>query len=260
MKTLTTLLTAAAATAVLSLDAGAQAPTAPPLPTLAGPSLPPQLAQNDLRPMLEIGPASDPRPTLLPTPAAPSATAMPQPTLASEPTLPPALPPSYETPSYPSPVYPQPSSPQPIYPSPAYPQPTQPDHRVGPNHVPPAPIDPSYGLGPHGHGSFYGPPAVAPLPPQGRYVSPPSLVVQGPLRPYRVRYKDRDNVHPFSIRQTLVVPSPCGQGTLAVDVCAPPNCPVVKVKRNGKKIEYDYGDYEVDIIRKDDEILVDYDD
>ena len=191
--------------------------------------------------------AQAPAAPLLPTPATgPVLELPPQQSVQAAPALPPATP--YQS-------------------APGY----APDHHVVPNHVPPQPIvTPSYGpvvppAAPQAHvphQSYYGP-AVQPAPvvDHGRYVSPEALVLHGPLRPVRVRYKDRDNTHPLSVRQTLFVPSPCGQGQIGVDVCAPPGCPVIKVKRDGRKIEYDYGDYEVDIItKKDGELLVDYDD
>ena len=177
--------------------------------------------------------AQAPAAPLLPTPA---------------PSLPPAVD-SYE----PQPILPAPSvTPSPVVPQQSY-YPPQPDHVVGPSYVPPQPVAPAV---PYGQPS-YGAPLHTP---GAGYVSPPSAVVYDAGRPIRVRYKDRQNIHPFSIRQTLYVPCRNGFGTIAVDVCAPPNCPQVKVKRRGKKIEYDYGDYEVDIIQDDGEVLVDYDD
>ena len=188
-------------------------------------------------------------------------------------------PPSYELPSYDLPSYDlpsyevQPAQPyQPIAPQSYESRPYIPDSVIGPNYVPPTPVPQqsyprphgSYYNGPPVHGPAYGGPAFGgpAIAPHGdRYVSPSSIVVPGPVQSHRVRYKDLKNTHPHSIRQTLHVPLRCGSGDICIDVCAPPNCPVVKVKRNGKKIEYDYGDYEVDIIQKGDgEILVDYDD
>ena len=221
MKTLAYLLTAVV---VAVGAASAQAPPAPLLPTTTDNYLP--------APQYDPAPEYQSRPTLE-LPAAP----------ISDPVL---------TPSYPQP-----------YATPSYQRPYVQDNTVGPSYVLPQPI------GPVPHHAGYGPAPVvtgphtrhAPAYGHGdRYVSPPVIELPGPRHTHRVRYKDRENTHPHSIRQTLFVPSRCGCGEIAVDVCAPPGCPIIKTKRRGKKIEYDYGDYEVDIIQKDGEILVDYDD
>ena len=239
IRSLKTLLAASVCMGVLTISQVAQA-DAPPAPLLPIPSSPPPVGDQ----LLELPPASGPT------------YADPQPYgQASGPT--------YGQPYVDTRPYLE-STP---YAGSGY----QPDNAVGPNYLPPQPL-PSH-QPPVQHQSHYGPvvggpvvggPVAPPVHSHGhgaRYISPESLVLPGHGHNHRVRYKDLKNTHPFSIRQTLFVPSICGCGEIGVDVCAPPNCAVVKVKRNGRKVEYDYGDYEVDIIqKKDGEILVDYDD
>ena len=82
-----------------------------------------------------------------------------------------------------------------------------------------------------------------------------------------VEYEDRDNIHPCAVKQVIAIrdprPScdPCGpDGCVYVMICAPPDCPKVKVKDKGHKIELDYGDYEVELESKKGKVFVDYDD
>jgi len=89
---------------------------------------------------------------------------------------------------------------------------------------------------------------------------------------HRVKYEDLDNVHPCAVKKIVAVKDPCehqeGCGTCApqcvyVMICVPP-CDdnfEYKVKRkDGSKVKYDYGKYEIEIISKDGVVTVDYDD
>lgn len=106
--------------------------------------------------------------------------------------------------------------------------------------------------------------------PQGHLM--PTETVQ--LFPY-VKYEDPENVHPCAVTKIVAVPDPCARcrhhgrhrcaqcrpSCVYVRICVPPcGCPKVKVKHHGRKIEYDYGEYEVEIESKNGVIEVDYDD
>lgn len=127
---------------------------------------------------------------------------------------------------------------------------------------------------PEGNGATAEPmPLIAPEGqpvPHGQPV--PTQTVQ--LYPY-VKYEDLDNRHPCAVTKIVAVPDPCkrcrhhgrdccqqcGPGCVYVQICVPPcGCPKVKVKRHGRKIEFDYGDYEVEIESKNGVVEVDYDD
>ena len=53
----------------------------------------------------------------------------------------------------------------------------------------------------------------------------------------------------------------CGPRCVAIQICVPPcACKRVKSRWGGRRVEYDYGDYEVDVRVKDGYIEVDYQD
>jgi hypothetical protein len=100
-----------------------------------------------------------------------------------------------------------------------------------------------------------------------------------PLWPF-VRYEDRDNIAPHAVRQIVAVQHPgdrhgrarharvgcahagCGQEFVFIEICVP-RCrrPEIDIKRkDGSKVEFDFGDYEVVILSRDGWITVDYDD
>ncbi|QDT37279.1 hypothetical protein [Stratiformator vulcanicus] len=116
--------------------------------------------------------------------------------------------------------------------------------------------------------------AVPPAPGGGAYI--PHYAPQ-PIQPIglygKVKYKDFDNIHPCGVKQIVAVldpcqppPDPCADcpqqpAIVFVEVCIPPGpCPDLKVTKNGRKIELDYGEYEVEIRTKRDYVEVDYDD
>lgn len=87
----------------------------------------------------------------------------------------------------------------------------------------------------------------------------------------RVKYDDLDNIHPFAVKKIVAVKDPrtkkdpclgCAPPCVFVMICVPPNERFkYEVKRKDhSKIEYDYGDYEVEITSKNGVIEVDYDD
>ena len=83
-----------------------------------------------------------------------------------------------------------------------------------------------------------------------------------------VKYEDLDNVHPCAVKKIVAVKDPCydpcsckGPGCVYVQICVPPcGCPRVKVTRSGRKVKYDYGQYEVTLKSRRGVVYVDYDD
>ena len=94
----------------------------------------------------------------------------------------------------------------------------------------------------------------------------------------RVKIDDPDNIAPCAVTKIIMVPDPCAchnpcnccaPKCVAIKICVPPpnpcgcGCsgePRVKIKRGGRKQEYDYGKYEVEVTVKDGYVEVDYDD
>lgn len=88
---------------------------------------------------------------------------------------------------------------------------------------------------------------------------------------HRVKYEDLDNVHPCAVKKIIAVKDPCAReqvcGTCAppcvyVMICVPPTDRFeYDVKRKDhSKVEYDYGDYEIEISSEDGVVHVNYDD
>ena len=89
---------------------------------------------------------------------------------------------------------------------------------------------------------------------------------------HRVEYKDLDNIHPRGIPTLVQVPDPCAcdcrhcnaccaPQLVSIKICVPPGpCGRVKVRHGGRRIEYDYGKYEVEIKVRNGYVKVDYDD
>jgi len=86
----------------------------------------------------------------------------------------------------------------------------------------------------------------------------------------RVKYKDYDEMAPCAVTKIIQVKDPCacrdacnccGPKCVSIRICVPPcACERVKVSRNGNRIKYDYGEYEVDVRVKKGYIEVDYQD
>lgn len=86
-----------------------------------------------------------------------------------------------------------------------------------------------------------------------------------------VTYEDPQNIHPCAVRTVVAVKDPtccrhrcdcCQPGCVYVEICVPPCCPYkydVK-RRDGSKVEYDYGDYEIELTSRNGVVHVDYDD
>lgn len=101
-------------------------------------------------------------------------------------------------------------------------------------------------------------------------VHPTTRVVAQPIPLFpHVKVEDRKNIHPFAVKEIVRVKDPrpnchaCGSpGYVFIEICVPPHCrPEIDIKRkDGSKVEYDYGDYEVEITSKNGYVKIDYDD
>jgi hypothetical protein len=126
--------------------------------------------------------------------------------------------------------------------------------------IPPAPtpVDPPGGLQP------------IPDPYSGSAVPPADSFQTVELYPH-VRYKDLHNIHPRAVKKIVAVKDPrfndkicgrCAPPCVYIMICVPPSGHFkFEVKRKDySKVEYDYGDYEVEISSKKGIVTVDYDD
>ena len=87
-----------------------------------------------------------------------------------------------------------------------------------------------------------------------------------------VRYEDLRNIHPCAVTKIVSIKDPCWKPDpcsyecqvapcVLVKICVPPcGCPKVRVTRNGSKVKFDYGKYEVEISSRNGVVKVDYDD
>lgn len=83
----------------------------------------------------------------------------------------------------------------------------------------------------------------------------------------RVKVKDPDHIHPCAVPTIVQVLDPCppkcgscGPRCVYVEICAPTWRPEVKVRRDGRMVKYDYGDYKVIVTSKDGYVKVNYND
>lgn len=107
------------------------------------------------------------------------------------------------------------------------------------------------------------PPAPMPIPDQSYVAAPAAPMVVTPVALYtNVRVKDQRNIAPCAVPTIVQVPDPCNDcGCVNVQICVPACEPVcVKTSKCGKKVKYDYGDYEVEITSARGRVIVDYDD
>ena len=119
-------------------------------------------------------------------------------------------------------------------------------------------------------------PATGPMPPLGSPAGPmgPAAFSAGPHPGFggyplfsRVEVEDRHHIHPCAVPTIVQVLDPCadacdscGPRCVYVEICVPPGCPEIKVRRHGRKVKYDYGDYKVVVTSRDGYVKVDYDD
>lgn len=129
---------------------------------------------------------------------------------------------------------------------------------------PPAPAAEEIPPGAVPYGS-YGP-SLAPVPHGPQPLEP----IPGDAFPlfHRVKYEDRDNIHPCAVPIIVPVQDPCadpckscGPQCVYVEICVPPHCtPEIKYSKGGRKVKYDYGEYTVELESKRGVVYVDYDD
>ena len=144
-----------------------------------------------------------------------------------------------------------------------------PDSSYGPTIAPPLPSGssgvPIESFPPAGTMPPLGAPAV-PIGPAAFPAGPHSGFGGFPLFP-RVEVEDRHHIHPCAVPTIVQVLDPCadacdscGPRCVYVEICVPPGCPDIKVRRHGRKVKYDYGDYKVVVTSRDGYVKVDYDD
>ncbi|MFO1095144.1 MAG: hypothetical protein U0992_17830 [Planctomycetaceae bacterium] len=77
-----------------------------------------------------------------------------------------------------------------------------------------------------------------------------------------VKVEDRHNIPECAVPIVISIPDPCQPGCCRyIEICALPDCkPVVTTSPSGRKIEYDYGRFEVEIYNRSRYVVVNYDD
>jgi hypothetical protein len=84
--------------------------------------------------------------------------------------------------------------------------------------------------------------------------------------------KDWDHIAPCAVSKIVCIVDPCWKPSkcgccapkkprcVQVKICVPKcGCPKVKVSKDGRKVSYDYGKYEVELKSKNGKIYIDYD-
>jgi hypothetical protein len=110
-------------------------------------------------------------------------------------------------------------------------------------------------------------PTLTPQPQYPVITQPGYSVVGQPMELFRdVRYRGQRNVAPDAVPTILQVADPCNRDRCCktcvnVEVCAPPCDPkCVRVTRDGNKVRYDFGRYEIVIKSVGDHLVVHYGD
>lgn len=77
-----------------------------------------------------------------------------------------------------------------------------------------------------------------------------------------VKVEDRDNIPACAVPIVISIPDRCLPGCCRyIEICVPPDCkPRISTSPSGRKIEYDYGDFEVEIYNRKRYVVVNYDD
>ncbi|MBL8848874.1 MAG: hypothetical protein JNG89_04290 [Planctomycetaceae bacterium] len=77
-----------------------------------------------------------------------------------------------------------------------------------------------------------------------------------------VKYEDGDNVPKCAVPIVVAIPDPCLPGCCRyIEICAVPDCePKIHSSPSGRKIQYDYGSFEVEIYNRSKYVVVNYDD
>ncbi|GAB4153146.1 MAG: hypothetical protein Tsb009_29420 [Planctomycetaceae bacterium] len=87
-----------------------------------------------------------------------------------------------------------------------------------------------------------------------------------------VEVEDCDHIAPCAVPKIVCIVDPCWKPSkcgccapqkprcVQVKICVPPcGCPRVKVSKDGRKVKYDYGKYEVELESKNGKVYIDYD-
>jgi hypothetical protein len=76
-----------------------------------------------------------------------------------------------------------------------------------------------------------------------------------------VSVEDRDNLPACAVPIVISIPDPCLPGCCRyIEICVPPDCePRISSSPSGRKIEYDYGRFEVEIYNRSRYVVVNYD-
>jgi hypothetical protein len=104
-------------------------------------------------------------------------------------------------------------------------------------------------------------PPLVPVP--DAQLSPPVSLTAEPIYLYtNVKVEDLDNVPRGAVPTVIAIPDPCLPGCVRyIEICALPDCqPRVHSSPSGRKIEYDYGTFEVEIYNRSKYVVVNYDD
>jgi hypothetical protein len=111
------------------------------------------------------------------------------------------------------------------------------------------------------------PPPVPDHPAAEGTIVGPGVPTSGPIQLFAcVKVEDEDNIHPCAVPMIVAVADPCNECSCRyVMICVPPaDCcndgPEIETSRSGRKVEYDYGEYEIEIKSKDDYVVINYDD
>ena len=77
-----------------------------------------------------------------------------------------------------------------------------------------------------------------------------------------VKVEDRDNIPACAVPIVVAIPDRCNPGCCRyIEICVPPDCePHISTSPSGRKIEYDYGRFEVEIYNHERYVVVNYDD
>lgn len=106
------------------------------------------------------------------------------------------------------------------------------------------------------------PPATTPLTPVPDMPATPSAAAEPIVLYTNVKVEDRDNIPRCAVPTIIAIPDPCMPGCCRyIEICVLPDCkPRIKTSPSGRKIQYDFGDFEVEIYNKRDYVVVNYDD
>lgn len=105
------------------------------------------------------------------------------------------------------------------------------------------------------------PTPATPLVPVPDSQASPSASLEPIVLYTNVKYEDRDNVPKCAVPIVVSIPDPCMPGCCRyIEICAVPDCePRVHSSPSGRKIEYDYGAFEVEIYNRSKYVVVNYD-